>query len=390
MNDHHNSQSESVQYENWFSSHALSTNSQPNSTGNSNLNNSNVPGFKLSVRRGPEVELYDVARNYLLQSQSGVEQTSLDDSSLDDESRFQSCLSTSKHKQKRKVFFKSSSTNKENYLLKNKHSTNEFNSNRLPTKVLTSQFIKYSLDHDQDSNRKINQFGNSHFSCFQSKSIHHSNPFFNRYKHYFTLSYHQIELSTFIGLNLFLSICYFGVLMLERSSSLFDDWNLFRNSRSIIQSTNQIRINLFKLILLGLSIFLFMIGLLLVYWPMRKDKTKFDDLTQNSDCPIKLDHDVMISNEDCDLLDSNDGQEKFVNNLLRAQNCRRSIQWARFVSYVAIIILALVLLPWDLLLMEMIEYFQGHDEGISYVLNQIHFYNCTNLQGIDQSESVVQ
>ncbi|CAH8866487.1 unnamed protein product [Trichobilharzia szidati] len=379
------------QYENWLGAHS-SKNDKHHPSVKTSFPDVNFPrGLQLSARRGPEVELYDVAGVHLLcppDSQPNNRGSGHIWSKL--------CLLKSYfHFKGRNTL---SPTDDSPIILSNKSTNfksnafNEFSPSHLPTKatqypsssnnnqtqtqthgVLLSSSYSSSSRHLVKQRTHISNIIGRLFNWFTLNSSnhdldHYSHPYlspkvYRYYKNYFILKYRQAEINVFIFLNLI--VCIFFMLTLSlypsdsSSSNSFDlptDHNSGHNTPTlqhsyILPNLHLTHPNLIRLILLTSSSVLLLLSSFFANLPCISSNLRAENsLSSKSSWKTKVAGKSVYNNDNTtDYEGQNKSREcdtQEIVNLILAQKLRRNLRWAYGLSYVACILIILANLPW--------------------------------------------
>ncbi|KAF8571417.1 hypothetical protein P879_00938 [Paragonimus westermani] len=307
------------------------------------------PGLQLSTRRGPEVELYDVAGVHLLTSAFEPSNTFV--STLDVSHHFKrnqlfgSCWTTPKQSKRSPQVAQICETpvvfvNKGVYPPSTVPSS-EFSLGRLPTKTSQSNgcarqqmpMERLSFRRGTDCSRQ------SHSGCALCLSCTSSNPGchnprdelinhfsceqLKHYRHRFTLAYRRLE--TMVFLILLLILC---AMQLSLSLAYVVNHSSQKQHELKTKLPHVSTAELAQLCVICMALFLSICGVSFLIWDCTMSRKQ---TTGPSDSPM---------------VEPQTDVERHVANLLAAERFRRRLQCVQVLSYLSCLLLSVAMLPW--------------------------------------------
>ncbi|KAF7262250.1 hypothetical protein EG68_00392 [Paragonimus skrjabini miyazakii] len=304
------------------------------------------PGLHLSTRRGPEVELYDVAGVHLLSST--FEPSNAFASSVNASHQFKrnqlfgSCWTTPKQSKRFPRVAQICETpvvfvNKGIYPSSTVPSS-EFSLGRLPTK--TSQTNGCAVPMERLSFRRCTDCNHqSHSGCALCLSCIPSIPdchnscdeLINRfscellkhYRHRFTLAYRRLETMMFLILLLILCIMQFSL-----SLAYVVKYDSYKQYEPKSKRPHVSAAELSQLCVICMALFLSVCGILCLNWDCTTSSKQTTDL---SDPPM---------------VEPQTDVERHVANLLAAERFQRRLQCVQVLSYLSCLLFSVAVLPW--------------------------------------------
>ncbi|KAF6780061.1 hypothetical protein AHF37_00384 [Paragonimus kellicotti] len=304
------------------------------------------PGLHLSTRRGPEVELYDVAGVHLLSSAFEPSNAFVSSVNASHQSKrnqlFGSCWTTPKQT---KRFSRVTQICETPVVFVNKGiypsstvPSSEFSLGRLPTK--TSEANGCAVPMERLSFRRCTDCNHqSHSGCALCLSCTPSNPCchdscdelinhfsceqLKHYRHRFTLAYRRLETMVFLILLLILCAMQFSLSLAYVVKH--DSYKQYDPKTKLPHVSTA---ELSQLCVICMALFLSICGILCLNWDCTTSRKQTNDL---SDSPGLGPHaDV----------------ERHVANLLAAERFRRRLQCVQILSYLSCLLLSVAVLPW--------------------------------------------
>ncbi|KAA3680036.1 uncharacterized protein DEA37_0010216 [Paragonimus westermani] len=330
------------------------------------------PGLQLSTRRGPEVELYDVAGVHLLTS------------AFEPSNAFVSTLNVSHHFKRNQLFGSCWTTPKQSkrfpqvaqicetpVVFVNKGvyppstvPSSEFSLGRLPTKTSQSNgFARQPVPMERLAfHRRTDCSRQSHSGCALCLSCISSNPGCHNprdelinhfsceqrkhYRHRFTLAYRRLETMVFLILLLILCAMQLSVSLayvVNHSSQKQHELNTKLPHVSMAE--------LGQLCVICMALFISICGVSCLIWDCTMPRKQ---TTDPSDSPMA---------------EPQTDVERHVTNLLAAERFRRRLQCVQVLSYLSCLLLSVAMLPW----LSLCQLFSAN----SHILT----YNCVGAKG---------
>lgn len=349
------------QYENWLGAHSKKDKYLTESP----LLDVELPhGLQLSARRGPEVELYDVAGVHLLcptDTRSNNQNSKHVWSGL----HWFKSFFNSKHKKISSdspviLSNKSADIKSSLYNLSSSHlptNASQCISSNYNQKTQTRNDLSLSTQHaicqKQSYFSTVKDKLSNDWFCLNTTNNYCSSPnVYKYYENYFILKYRQAEINLFISLNLI--VCIFLVV----SMMIYSNYNAlpptvdssFIQHSYAVSSLHLTHINLIRLALLTSSTVLLLISVLFANMPcISKSSHSIQHIMSNKSSGKAI-KPLYTKNNSTDTDNrtysyNSDTQESV--NLIVARKLRRNLHWSHGLSYIACILFILANLPWS-------------------------------------------
>ncbi|CAH8603242.1 unnamed protein product [Schistosoma intercalatum] len=408
------------QYENWLGAHSKKDKYLTESP----LLDVELPhGLQLSVRRGPEVELYDVAGVHLLcppDTRSNNQNSKHVWSGL----HWFKSFFNSKHKKISSdspviLSNKSADIKSSLYNLSSSHlptNASQCISSNYNQKTQTRNDLSLSTQHaicqKQSYFSTVKDKLSNDWLCLNKTNNYCSSPnVYKYYENYFILKYRQVESNLFISLNLI--VCIFLVV----STIIYSNYNTlpptvdssFIQHSYAVSSLHLTHINLIRLALLISSTVLLLISVLFANMPcISKSSHSIQHIMSNKSSGKAI-KPLYTKNNSIDTDNrtysyNSDTQESV--NLIVARKLRRNLHWSHGLSYIACIFFILANLPWSKLYHTLskvhttpsvVQQFNcssshlaySNDTSISFIMNQITIVHQNNLFDFENTNHLI-
>ncbi|CAH8653491.1 unnamed protein product [Schistosoma rodhaini] len=409
------------QYENWLGVHSKKEKYPTESP----LLDVELPhGLQLSARRGPEVELYDVAGVHLLCPPDIISNNQNSKHVWCGLHWFKSFFNP-KHKK---------TSDDSPVVLSNKSADiksslfNDSNSSHLPTKAppcISSNHNRKTQIHNDLSLSTQHAICQKQ-SCFPTLKdkllndwlcLNTDNNYclppnvYEYYKNYFILKYRQAEINLFILLNLI--VCIFLVVSMMTYSNYNTlpptaDSSIIQHSYAV-SSLHLTLINLIRLTLLISSTVLLLISVLFANLPCISKSSHSVKHIMSNKSSGKASKPLYSKNNSIDTddqTDSHNGDTQESVDLIVAQKLRRNLRWSHGLSYIACILFILANLPWSKLCQTLskvhttplvVQQFNcssshvvySNDTSNSFIMDQITIVHQNNLFDLENTNHLI-